>query len=173
MLAPAALTVGGFMSAWCSFKIQRISDAEERDLLATDVPRTLMELQAMGRWDGLQIFPDAEPEPDGHWQFPRISAGWEDEGRGYVVQCFENTDPLSYLLSTSEEVSEPEVYTELGSATQELWPRQLFVPYDTALKAIQHFLASGLQDPALSWVGLCNFPRKTVARRAWRPSKRE
>lgn len=157
------------MSAWCSFKIQRISDAEERKLMATDVPRALMELPAKGSWDGLQIFPDAEPGLDGHWQFPRLSAGWEDEGQGYVVQCFENADSLSFFLSTSAEVSGPEVYIELGGATQELWPRQLFVPYDLAFKAIQHLLASGLQDPALSWVGLRNFPRKTVARRAWRP----
>lgn len=43
------------MSAWCSFKIQRISAAEERDLLATDVPKALKELQAMGSWDGLHV----------------------------------------------------------------------------------------------------------------------
>ena len=157
------------MSAWCSFKIQRTSYADGRLLLEADLPRALMELQALSSWDGLHIFPDAEPEPDGHWQFPRISTGWETEGRGYVVQCFENSDSKSFILSTSAELSEPQIYVELGGATQELWPRQLFVPYDPALKAIQHFLSTGLQDPALSWVGLSSFPRKTVARRPRRP----
>jgi hypothetical protein len=158
------------VSAWCSFKIQRFSTAEGCDLRLTDVPGTLMELQTIGSLDGIQIFPDAEPGPDGHWQFPRISAGWETEGRGYVVQCFENTDSQSFILSTSAEVFEPEVYS---GETQELWPRHLFVPYDLALRAIQHFLASGLQDPALSWVGLRNFPRERVARRPRRPFARE
>jgi len=153
------------MSAWCSFKICRISYADERPLHEADVPAALLELQSVGSWDGLQIFPDAKPAPDGHWQFPRISTGWEREGGGYVLQCYENSESPSFFLSTSAALSEPEVYTELGGATQELWPRQLFAPYDLTLKAIQHFLATGLQAPALSWVGLRDFPRKTVARR--------
>jgi hypothetical protein len=156
------------MSAWCTFKIQRTSYADGRTLQEADVPAALLDLQSLGSWDGIHIFPDAEPAPDGHWQFPCISAGWEREGGGYVVQCFETTDSLSRILSTSELLSEPEVYIELGGATQELWPRGLFAPYNLALKAINHFLATGLQDPDLCWVGLRNFPRKTVARRGRR-----
>jgi len=38
------------------------------------LPGALAELQGVGRWDGLHIYPDAELGPDGHWQFPRISA---------------------------------------------------------------------------------------------------
>lgn len=153
------------MSAWCAFKICRSYDADLRPLHEADVPEALLQLQSAGRWDGMQIFPDAEPGPDGHWQFPRISVGWEPEGRGYVVQCFETADSRSFILSTSAALSKPGVYIELGGATQELWPSQLFTPYDHTLKAIHHFLATGLQDPALCWVGLSSFPRKTVARR--------
>jgi hypothetical protein len=160
------------MGAWCTFKIQRTSYADGRLLVEADLPRALMELEAIGSWDGVHIFPDAEPGPDGHWQFPRISAGWEGGARGYVVQCYENVDSDSCILSTSAELSAPEVYVELGGMTQELWPRQLFAPYDLTLKAMQYFLSTGLQDPAVSWVGLCDFPRETVARRPRRASRK-
>lgn len=63
-----------------------------------------------------------------------------------------------------------EVYVELGGMTEELWPKQLFAPYELAQVALEYFLNTGLQDPALSWVGLNAFPRKTVPRRlrGWR-----
>lgn len=153
------------MGAWCTFKIERTSYADGRLVAEADLPKELIGLQAVGAWDGLQIFPDAEPAPDGHWQFPRISVGWVAEGRGYVVQCFETANSKSFFLSMSARLSEPEVYIELGGSTEELWPKQLFVPYDLAAKAIQHFLATGLQDPELAWVGLSRFQRKTVPRR--------
>lgn len=160
------------MGAWCTFKIERTSYTDGRLIAETDVPKELLGLQAVGAWDRLQIYPDAEPAPNGHWQFPRISAGWEGEGRGYVVQCFETADSKSFVLSTSARLSEPEVYIELGGSTQELWPRQLFAPYDLAAKAIQHFLGTGLQDSELAWVGLNSFPRKTVPRRSRRASNK-
>lgn len=157
------------MGAWCTFKVERTSDADGRPLVEADLPKALMELKAVGSWDGLHIFPDAPSGPDGHFQFPWLSAGWETEGQGYVVQCAENTDSMSFFLSTSAELSEPQRYLELGGVTQELWPGELFVPYDLALNAIQHFLSTGLQDPAHSWIGIGDFPRKTVARRLGRP----
>jgi len=48
------------------------------------MPEELLGLQALGEWDGLHIFPDAQPAPDRHWQVPRICAGWESEGQWYV-----------------------------------------------------------------------------------------
>lgn len=159
------------MSAWCSFTICRTSNADELPLHEADVPTALLELQSVGSWDGVHIFPDAEPALDGHWQFPRISASWEQEGLGYIVQCFETADSRSSFLSTSTVLSKPEVYVELGGATQELWPQQLFAPYDLTLKAMRHFLATGLQDPALFWVGLSDFSMTTVAPRRRRNTR--
>lgn len=153
------------MKPWCEFKIERTSYAEGRQIAQTDVPRELLNLQSSGNWDGLHIFPDAVPAPDGHWQFPRISAGWEDKGQGYVVQCFETAASNSFILSTSSEVGQPEIHIDL-IGTQELWPQQLFVPYDLAARALEYFLDTGLQDPSLFWVGLSSFPRKTVKRRS-------
>ena len=160
------------MGAWCTFKIERTSCTDGRVIAEADVPKELLGLQEVGAWDGLHVFPDAEPARDGHWQFPRISADWVAEGLGYVVQCFETADSKSFFLSTSASLSESEVYIELGGLAEELWPKQLFVPYDLAAKAMQHFLGTGLQDPELAWVGLSSFQRETVPRRPRRASNK-
>lgn len=151
--------------AWCAFRIERTSGFDGRPIARENVPDELRNLQALGTWDSLHIFPDAQPAPDGHWQFPRICAGWEGAGQGYVVQCYESADSRSFLLATSARLSAPEVYIELGGMAEELWPVQLFVPYALALSALEHFLSAGLQDPALAWVGLNAFPRKAAPRR--------
>jgi len=88
------------------------------------------------------------------------------QGQGYLLQCFETASSSSFILSTSSELASAEVYIELGGMTQELWPKQLFVPYDMALQALQYFLGTGLQNPNLCWVGPGNFPRKTVKLRS-------
>jgi hypothetical protein len=62
-------------------------------------------------------------------------------------------------------LSEPEIYVELGGQGRELWPPQLFVPFDSVMQALNHFLTTGLQDPLLAWIGLGDFPRRPVARR--------
>jgi hypothetical protein len=152
------------MKPWCTFKIERLSYADRRSIAEGDVPEELLALQSCGTWDGLHIFPDAGPAPDGHWQFPRISVGWE--GQGYVLQCFETAESISFILSTSLDIASPEVYIDVGGMTRELWPKQLFVPYDLALQALQHFLSTGLQDSKLCWIGLSSFPRKTIKRRS-------
>ena len=151
------------MSAWCEFKIQRMYGAEPESVPVADLPRVVLDLQSMSHWHGLQIFPDAEPAPDGHWQFPRVSIGWHRAGPGYVVQCFETVHSNSCLLATASKLSEPETYVELGGRGQELWPKQLFVPYGSVMQAVDHFLATGLQDPLLDWIGLGAFPRRPAA----------
>lgn len=157
------------METWCNFRIERISGLDGHAIARADVPSELRNLRHGGALVGLHIFPDAHPAPDGHWQFPRICAGWEAEGSGYVVQCHEAADSRSFLLATSVQLSPPEVYVELGGMTEELWPMQLFVPYELARAALEHFLRTGLQDPSLAWVGLNAFPRRTVPRRPRRP----
>lgn len=161
--------MGAKPGAWCAFRIERTSGIDGRPIAREDVPDELRSLQALGSWDSLNIFPDAQPAPDGHWQFPRICAGWEPEGRGYVVQCYESAGSRSFFLATSAQLSAPEVYVELGGMAEELWPAELFVPYGMALTAVEHFLGTGLQDPEFAWVELNAFPRKTVPRSPRRP----
>lgn len=153
------------MAAWCEFKIIWMYGFDGTPLAKAAVPKAVADLQTMGRLHGLQILPDAEPAQDGHWQFPRISVGWDGEGRGYLVQCFETAYSDSFFLARSGSLSEPEIYVELDGQGYELWPRELFVPYSSVVQALEHFLATGLQDTRLDWVGIGSFPRRQVPRR--------
>ena len=154
------------MSAWCEFKIERMLGWKPEPVLADDLLGTVLDLQSMSPWHGLQIYPDAEPAPDGHWQFPRLSIGWHKEGQGYLVQCFETVRSDSCLLATAGFLSEPKIYIEFNGQGQQEWPKELFVSYRSVVKAIEYFLANGLQDPSLDWIGLGNFHRRRVAPRA-------
>ena len=156
------------MTKWCEFEIIWMYGADETRLVSTELPKALADLQTMGWLNGLQIFPDAEPAPDGHWQFPRVSVGWYPDAEGYLTQCFETAYSDSFFLSESSSLSEPEIYVGLDGQGQELWPRQLFVPYPSTLQALQYFLATGLQDPRLDWVGISDFPRRSVEPRRGR-----
>ncbi len=127
---------------------------------AADIAAAVHDLQSRNNWHGVQIFPDAEPAPDGVWQFPRLSVGWIQEGDGYLVQCFESVESRSNLLITGTSLSEPEILMTLGLFGCELWPRQCFVPYERTLQAILHFIETGSLDPSLDWVGLNEFPRR-------------
>ena len=62
-------------------------------------------------------------------------------------------------------LSAPHVYVELGGQGQELWPRELFVPYAIAEQAALYLLATGRRDPSLKWVEISAFPRKEVRAR--------
>ena len=153
------------MGAWCDFKIRQMYGAEPESLSAAELPRFVLDLQSLSPLHGLQIFPDAEPALDGHWQYPCLSIGWHRDALGYVVQCSETAYSGSCLLATSPELSEPEIYIEFGGQGQELWPKQLYVPYGTVMQALDHFLSTGLQNPLLDWIGLGDFPRRRVAPR--------
>lgn len=150
------------MAKWCEFEIIWMYGGDKAPLTCAELPKALGDLPTKGRLNGLQIFPDAEPAPDGHWQFPRVSIGWYSEAQGYLVQCFETAYSDSFFLATSSSQSEPLIYVEHDGQGQELWPRQLFAPYPTALQALEHFLATGLQDTRLDWVGISDFPRQFV-----------
>lgn len=39
-----------------------------------------------------------------------MSVGWEAEGAGYVVQCYETVNSRSCSLAKAASLSEPEVY---------------------------------------------------------------
>jgi hypothetical protein len=150
------------MSAWCEFKIVRMFGWQEEPVSLDDLLGVVLDLQLMGPWHGLQIYPDAQPAPDGHWQFPRLSIGWHKAGGGYLVQYFETVRSDSCLLATAGFLSEPEIYIEFNGLGQEEWPKELFVPYRGVVKATEHFLGTGQQDPSLDWIGLGNFRRRRV-----------
>jgi len=67
-----------------------------------------------------------------------------------------------HFVAVGSKLSAPEVYVELGGQGQELWPRELFVPYEIAERAVLFFYASERRDPSLNWVAIDAFPRRTV-----------
>ena len=112
------------------------------------------EVQSRPAWDGASISPaDAD--------YPRVHLDWH-EGHGFVFQCYENEESWSDFLVTSRHVSTPSVEVELGGQALERWPRELFVSAAQATQALNHFLESGKQDPALEWVRIDGFPRETL-----------
>ena len=68
---------------------------------------------------------------------------------------------MSFLVN-SRHFSTPSVEMELGGQALERWPRELFVPWELATQALNHFLEFGKQQPALEWIRLDRFPRKTL-----------
>lgn len=107
--------------------------------------------------------------------FPRMNVSFHN-GRGYVLQCYEDETSMSDFLVTRSELSAPTIEIELGGQALERWPPELFVPEELGARAVDHFLATGTQDGNLEWVGISAFPRETVwegreQHDAWRRSQ--
>jgi hypothetical protein len=124
------------------------------------VPAVLRAMQKRGTWQGVIISPDARLGPDGEGQSPVLYLGLHP-GLGYEAHCMA-LGPESHFVVTSLRLSPPEVRVELGGQGQELWPRELFVPYEVAEQAALHFLRTGRRDPSLKWVGVSALPCKKV-----------
>jgi len=74
--------------------------------------------------------------------------------------------------STGTKTGKPEVQIELGGQALEKWPRELFVPRETAAAVFETFLRTGRQDPSFTWVANDAFAREVLweteaQRRAW------
>lgn len=120
----------------------------------TSAAELLTEVQSRPVWDGASISPaDAD--------YPRVHLDWH-EGNGFVFQCYEDGESWSDFLATCRDFSAPSVEMELGGQALELWPRELFVPWELATQALNHFLEFGKQQPALEWIRLDGFPRETL-----------
>ena len=132
------------------------------------VPGMLRAMIRRATWEGVIISPDAELGPDGQGQYPRLNLSWFP-GFGYEVQCMELSGK-DHFAATSRKLSLPEVYVELGGQGQELWPHELFVPYEIAEKAVLFLLANEKRDPSLNWIANGAFPRKAL--RQPRPRQR-
>ena len=128
------------------------SDSEAHPARAREI---VTSMQGRPAWDTMCIAPNALG------QFPFMNLSWH-EGHGFEVQCFEAPESVSDFLVSHSDISSPEVYVELGGQTQELWPLQLFVPLETAVLALHHFLETGRENPNLVWVRIDRFPRRTV-----------
>jgi hypothetical protein len=124
----------------------------------------LTQVQSRPVWDGASISPEGA-------QVPLVHVDWH-EGHGFVLQCYEDEESWSDFLVTSQDFSAPSIEVELGGQALERWPRELFASAELATQALNHFLDSGKQDPALEWIRIDTFPRETVwesseGREAW------
>src|SRR5206468_11505184 len=66
----------------------------------------------------------------------------------------------------------PMVEINLGGQSLELCPQELFLPEKLAHRAVEYFLNSGKEDPALCWARIDALPRETIweghkGREAW------
>ncbi len=120
----------------------------------TSVAELLADVQSRPVWDGTSISP-------GDADYPLVHLDWH-EGNGFVFQCYEDRESWSDFLVTSRDFSTPSVEMELGGQALERWPRELFVPWELATQALNHFLEFGKQQPALEWIRLDGFPRETL-----------
>ena len=150
-----------------SFRVSFITS--EAPLPILSVSELLTGVQSRPVWDGASISPaDA--------QFPLVHLDWH-EGHGFVLQCYEDEESWSYFLVASRHFSMPSIEVELGGQALERWPHELFASAERAAQALDHFLESGKQDPALEWIRIDGFPREILwegreGREAWERANR-
>ena len=128
------------------------------------VSEILARLQSGPFWDGASIAHVDE-------QFPLLHIEWH-QGHGFVLQCYEDEQAWSDFLLTDAGCGPPAIEINLGGQTLERWPSELFVPAELAHQAVDWFLTTGKQDPALPWIRIDAFPCETVwegreGREAW------
>ena len=145
------------------FTYCKVAGRRDMRLEPSRVPNMLRAMLRRATWEGVIVSPDAELGPDGQGQYPRLNLGWYP-GFGYEVQCMELTGKDHFAV-TSKTLSHPAVYVELGGQGQELWPRELFVPYEVAEKAVLYLLANEKRDPSVTWVANGAFKRRAVPER--------
>jgi len=145
------------------FKYTTVGESADYPIEPEGVESLLQSMKARPTWQGVIIAPDAKPGPDGEGQYPIVSLAWFPD-YGYEVLLMELSGESNFLAS-SEQLSEPEVYVELGGQGQELWPRELFVPFAAVSQALCSLLQSGSREQSLPWVAIDSFPRLEVKAR--------
>jgi hypothetical protein len=141
-----------------SFRYSRVSTARAMRLLPEGAARLLKSMESRPEWDEIHISP-------GKYEYPFVWLSWRPT-TGYLVHHLGENEHFSFFLTVGETMSSPKVFVDLGGQTQELWPPELFVPFDVAKRALEYFLASGKRSPEQCWVRIDRFARRTVRRKA-------
>ncbi len=142
------------------FKYAKVAGQRMLNLTAEKVSGMLRAMEKRPTWEGVIISPDAKPGPDGEGQYPILSLSWYPDF-GYEAHCME-LSRISHFVATGRKLSKPEIYVELGGQGQELWPRELFVPFAIVEQVVHHLLLSGKRDPKFPWVPIDAIPRKML-----------
>ncbi len=126
----------------------------ETELPMPPVSDILARLRSGPVWDGASIAPVDD-------QFPLLHVEWH-EGHGFVIQCYEDEQAWSDFLLRAARCGPPTIEINLGGQALERSPSELFVPEELAHQALDCFLTTGKQDPALHWMRIDAFSRETV-----------
>ena len=127
--------------------------------------------QLLSRLESGEVFDLGVHSVDELIQYPIMHIDWH-EGAGFVVMVFENPESEGFYPITATKTGKPEIQIELGGQALERWPRELFVPPETAAAVFETFLRTGRQDSSLTWVANDAFAREVLwenetQRRAW------
>lgn len=92
----------------------------ETELPIPSAPEILARVQSRPVWDAASIAPADD-------QFPLLHVEWH-EGKGFVIQCYEDEYSWSDFLLVGPGCGPPTVEINLGGQALERWPSELFVP---------------------------------------------
>lgn len=94
-------------------------------------------------------------------QYPIMHIDWHRDA-GFVVMVFETPESDGFYPITGRKTGKPTVQIELGGQALEKWPRELFVPRETAAAVFETFLRTGRQDSSVTWVANDAFAREVL-----------
>ncbi len=94
-------------------------------------------------------------------QYPIMHIDWHRDA-GFVVMVFETPESDGFYPITGTKTGKPKVEIELGGQALERWPRELFVPPETAAAVFETFIKTGRQDPSVTWVANDAFAREIL-----------
>jgi hypothetical protein len=142
------------------FVYRKIAGKRDMKITPQKVSGMLRAMLKRPSWQGVIVSPNEPFGENGKGQVPRISIEWFPNF-GYQMHVIE-LSISSHFVATSNNLSKPEVYVELGGQGQELWPPEMFVALEIAEQAIHYFLEIGKRDPALKWIAIDGFDRVSV-----------
>ena len=141
-----------------------------RDLLFSspdvDEPRRLSAAQVLAHLSAASNWPEGAVSPlttrhPAIAEYPFMSLQFHGAA-GFSLHIFPSEKSSSLFADTKSRLSAPTVYVCLGGQVIEKWPRELFLPHETALAVLEQFMATRRRSSSCTWVRLDRFPRVTV-----------
>ena len=117
--------------------------------------------QLLSELEAGEVFEVSVHSVDELVQYPIMHIDWHEDA-GFVVMVFENRESDGFYPIASTKTGKPKVQIELGGQALERWPRELFVPRETAAVVFETFLRTGRQDSSVTWVANDAFAREVL-----------
>jgi len=117
--------------------------------------------QLLSRLEAGEAFEISVHSVDELVQYPIMHIDWHRDV-GFVVMVFETPESDGFYPITGTKTGNPQVQIELGGQALERWPRELFVPRETAAAVFETFIRTGRQDSSVTWVANDAFAREIL-----------